>query len=127
MIVTEGIVDEQDIDTEKQEEYVQLTMDSFYEEFCSCLFVRQSDNKRYGYLKKRLPRGRQKLHKKMVESKTLIEYCQGPYSTQPEPIENKEEDGCVAFLEESQNDVVNKSPKEKCHGCTMVNNHFLSD
>ena len=64
MIATGGIVDEQDIDTEKQEEYVQLTMDLFDEEFCSCLFVRQSDNKRYGYLKKRLPRGRQKVHKK---------------------------------------------------------------
>ena len=64
LIVTEGIVNKQAIDTEKREEYVQLTMDSFYEEFCSCLFVRQSDNKRYGYLKKRLPHGRQKVHKK---------------------------------------------------------------
>ena len=102
MIATEGIVDEQDTDTEKQEEYVQLTMDSFYKEFCSCLFVRQSDNKRYGYLKKRLPRGRQKLHKKMVESKTLIEYCQGPASVQPVPIENKEEESGVEWTSSSK-------------------------
>ena len=102
MIVTEGIVDEQDIDTEKREEYVQLTMDSFYEEFCSCLFVRQSDNKRYGYLKKRLPHGRQKVHKKMVESKTLIEDWQGPSSAQPAPIENKEEESGVEWTSSSK-------------------------
>ena len=106
-------------------------MDLSFEEFCGCLFVHQSDSKLYGRLKRNYHNaflmGDNKSSNKILEYKNMIEYCQGPYSTQPEPIENKEEDGCVAFIEQGQNDVVNKSPREKCHGCTMVNNHFLSD
>ena len=46
-MVAEGVIDEQAIDTEKQEEYAQLTLDLSFKESCSCLFMRQSDNKRY--------------------------------------------------------------------------------
>ena len=47
LMVTEGIVDKQEIDTAKREEYAQLTMDSSCEELCSCLFMCQSNNKGY--------------------------------------------------------------------------------
>ena len=50
-MVTEGTVDKQLTNTSKREEYAQLTMDSSCKELCSCLFVRQSNNKRYKRLK----------------------------------------------------------------------------
>ena len=53
LMVAEGVIDEQAIDTEKQEEYAQLTLDLSFKESCSCLFMRQSDNKRYKQLKEK--------------------------------------------------------------------------
>ena len=106
-------------------------MDLSCEEFCSCLFVRQSDNKRYKYLKGQQHNaflvGDDKYTKEVVESKTLLRYWQGPTRAQQAPITNKEEDGGVAFVKQGKNAAVKKSPKVKCHGCGMVNDHFLSD
>ena len=93
LMVTEGIVDEQAIDTAKQEEYTQLTMDLSCEEFFGCLCVCQSNNKRYGCLKEQQHNlflmGYNKYTKKMLESKTLLKYWQGQSSANPAPMANK--------------------------------------
>ena len=47
LMVMEGIVDKQVIDTSKREEYVQLMMYFSCKEFCSFLYVCQSNNKFY--------------------------------------------------------------------------------
>ena len=63
----------------------------------------------------------------MVESKTLLEYCQGLSSTQPAPIKNKEEEGGVAFVDQRNTSAAKKAPKGKCHKYGMFNDHLLSD
>ena len=51
LVGMKGIIDEQVIAAAKLEEHELLTMNYSCEEFCSRLFVRQSDNKRYKHLK----------------------------------------------------------------------------
>ena len=103
--------------------------DFVYEEFCSCIFVLKSNKRRYERLKEKQHNaflvGDNKCTEKMVESKTLLEDWQVPSSAQPEPIENKEEEGGVKFVEKGKTAAVKKAPKGICHGCGMVNDHFL--
>ena len=130
LMVTEGIVGKQVIDTTKQEEYAQLTMIFSCGEFCSCLFLHQSNNRRY-----KCPEEQQhnaflmvdnKYTKKIVEAKNLLEDWQGTSRAQPTPIANKEEEGGMAFIKQGNTAAVKKYNRGKCHGYGMVNDHFLS-
>ena len=57
----------------------------------------------------------------------MLEDWQGPSSVKPAPIANKDEEGGISSVEQGKTAVVKKSPKGKCHGYGMVNDHFLSD
>ena len=76
LMVTEGIVDNQVINNSKQDDYAQLTIYSFCKELCSCLFVRQSNNKHYRRMKEyqhnAFLTGDNKHINKMVEANTLL-------------------------------------------------------
>ena len=110
---------------------MQLTMDYSCKELCRCIFVRQPDNKRCGCLQEQqhtaFLMGDNKCTEKMVEAKTLLKNWKGPSSAQLALIANKEEEGGVALSKKGKTAAVKKSPKGKCQGCGMVNNHFLSD
>ena len=95
-------------------------MNSYCKEFFSCLFLRQSHNKRYERLKEQHNNAfivvDNKYTGKILEAKTLLEYYQGPSISQPVPITNKEEEGGAAFAKQGKTAVVKKDPKENFHG-----------
>ena len=70
-------------------------MDSSCEELYSCLFLHQSDNKRYKLLKEQqhnaLLMGDKKYIEKILKAKILLKYWQVPTSAHQAPIENKED------------------------------------
>ena len=62
---------------------------------------------------------------KKVESKTMLKDWHGTSSAQTAPIASKEEEVGVAFVKKWKTTAVKKAPKGECHGCGMVNDHFL--